>query len=224
MGVFGASMAVELVNDGPVTIVLRRRQRLGSIVPRQRRGCRHLRERSRMTKRRAICSWHRACVQPSSERRSQSRQPARSEGRLRAEGESERPDGGPVQQLGRDRPAHGDDDGHRDHVHAHYQNLTGNPCRPHPHRTEIRHRGCVGLLLRRRRQAALSGCDVGDGDGHDRCCGRARAENQNVQPGDLASVERIIRSGQTYANIHTANSPAGEIRGQVKVHGKHGKH
>jgi CHRD domain len=27
-----------------------------------------------------------------------------------------------------------------------------------------------------------------------------------------------IRSGNTYVNVHTANFPSGEIRGQVKVY------
>ena len=39
------------------------------------------------------------------------------------------------------------------------------------------------------------------------------AQGYNV--GDLASVERAIRAGVTYANMHTAMFPAGEIRGQI---------
>jgi hypothetical protein len=38
---------------------------------------------------------------------------------------------------------------------------------------------------------------------------------QNVTSGDFAAVRRIIASGDAYANIHTVNFPAGEIRGQV---------
>jgi hypothetical protein len=38
---------------------------------------------------------------------------------------------------------------------------------------------------------------------------------QGVQPGDLAAVLRAIRSGASYANMHTANFPNGEIRGQI---------
>jgi hypothetical protein len=42
---------------------------------------------------------------------------------------------------------------------------------------------------------------------------------QGFAAGDLASVLRAIRAGVTYANIHTANFPAGEIRGQIKAGG-----
>jgi hypothetical protein len=38
---------------------------------------------------------------------------------------------------------------------------------------------------------------------------------QGFNAGDLASVERAINAGVTYANMHTAKFPAGEIRGQV---------
>jgi hypothetical protein len=38
---------------------------------------------------------------------------------------------------------------------------------------------------------------------------------QGYNAGDLASVEHAIRAGVAYANMHTANFPAGEIRGQI---------
>jgi hypothetical protein len=38
---------------------------------------------------------------------------------------------------------------------------------------------------------------------------------QGITAGDLASVERAIRAGAAYANMHTANFPTGEIRGQI---------
>jgi hypothetical protein len=38
---------------------------------------------------------------------------------------------------------------------------------------------------------------------------------QNVPAGNFNNAVRILRSGDTYANIHTVNFPAGEIRGQV---------
>ena len=40
---------------------------------------------------------------------------------------------------------------------------------------------------------------------------------QNVASGDFASALNIIRTGEGYANLHTMNFPAGEIRGQVKA-------
>jgi hypothetical protein len=41
---------------------------------------------------------------------------------------------------------------------------------------------------------------------------------QNVPAGSFDAAMRILRSGDAYANVHTANFPAGEIRGQVKSH------
>lgn len=39
---------------------------------------------------------------------------------------------------------------------------------------------------------------------------------QNVTAGDFTGALRIIRSGDAYANVHSINFPAGEIRGQLQ--------
>jgi hypothetical protein len=39
---------------------------------------------------------------------------------------------------------------------------------------------------------------------------------QGVAAGDLTSALEAVRDGNAYANMHTANFPAGEIRGQVR--------
>jgi hypothetical protein len=40
---------------------------------------------------------------------------------------------------------------------------------------------------------------------------------QGIAPGDLAGLFQAIRSGDTYINVHTANFPNGELRGQVQI-------
>jgi CHRD domain-containing protein len=47
---------------------------------------------------------------------------------------------------------------------------------------------------------------------------------QGFMTGDLASVERAIRAGVTYANMHTVNFPNGEIRGQIRAGHGNGDH
>src|SRR5262245_19833495 len=39
---------------------------------------------------------------------------------------------------------------------------------------------------------------------------------QGVAAGEFAEVLQAIRAGSAYANVHTANFPAGEIRGQIE--------
>ena len=42
--------------------------------------------------------------------------------------------------------------------------------------------------------------------------------SQNVSAGDFAGFLKILRVRLGYANVHTTQFPAGEIRGQVSVH------
>ena len=39
--------------------------------------------------------------------------------------------------------------------------------------------------------------------------------NQGIPPGGFAKIVAAMRAGEAYANIHTSNFPAGEIRGQI---------
>jgi len=43
---------------------------------------------------------------------------------------------------------------------------------------------------------------------------------QQLAAGDLVAVITAIRAGAAYANVHTALSPGGEIRGQIRTVGK----
>jgi CHRD domain len=42
-------------------------------------------------------------------------------------------------------------------------------------------------------------------------------ETQQLKAGDLAAVLIAIQAGAAYANVHTAVSPGGEIRGQIRT-------
>ena len=46
---------------------------------------------------------------------------------------------------------------------------------------------------------------------------------QGIAAGDLTSALEAVRDGSAYANMHTANFPGGEIRGQVRRGKGHGK-
>jgi len=45
---------------------------------------------------------------------------------------------------------------------------------------------------------------------------------QSLAAGDFEEFVRAIRRGLTYANVHTQQSPGGEIRGQIGSNGKNG--
>jgi hypothetical protein len=47
--------------------------------------------------------------------------------------------------------------------------------------------------------------------------------SQGIAPGNLDAALEAVRSGLSYANMHTTNFPGGEIRGDVSGGAGHGK-
>jgi hypothetical protein len=52
----------------------------------------------------------------------------------------------------------------------------------------------------------------------------AGAEAQGIAAGELGEVIAAMRAGATYVNVHTTGRPGGEIRGQIGVKGRRGRH
>jgi len=49
----------------------------------------------------------------------------------------------------------------------------------------------------------------------------AQARGQGLGTGEFAELIRAIRSGNTYANVHSVTFPGGETRGQIRAHDDH---
>jgi hypothetical protein len=100
-----------------------------------------------------------------------------------------------------------------------FSNLTGNPAAAHLHFGQRGVNGGVFLFLcgggnQPACPAATSGTITGTASAANVV---AQNPDQGIPAGDFAAALRAIRSGETYANMHTAKFPGGEIRGQVKV-------
>ena len=98
-----------------------------------------------------------------------------------------------------------------------YQNLSGPPAAAHIHFGQARTNGGVMVFFcggggKPACPAATSGTVTGTIVAADVVGPVA----QGIDPGDLASVLRAIRSDAAYANMHSAKYPGGEIRGQLR--------
>lgn len=100
-----------------------------------------------------------------------------------------------------------------------YSGLTGNPLAAHLHFGQKAVSGGVFLFLcgggnQPACPAATSGTIKGTATAANVV---AQNPDQGIPAGDFAAAVRAIKSGETYANMHTPKFPVGEIRGQVKV-------
>ena len=66
-------------------------------------------------------------------------------------------------------------------------------------------------------QQASTGAATGSFNASDVFPAVSGGADQGIKQGDFAGLLRIIRSGIAYANIHTTQFPAGEIRGQIHI-------
>jgi hypothetical protein len=97
-----------------------------------------------------------------------------------------------------------------------YRNLTGAPLFAHIHIGQRGVNGGVSVFLcggggKPACPASTSGTVKGEIVAAD--VGAIPA--QGFAAGDFASLARAIKSGVTYANMHTPNFPTGEVRGQI---------
>ena len=101
--------------------------------------------------------------------------------------------------------------------HLEYSGLSGPPLVAHVH---IGQRGVSGsvsfFLCGGGGKPACPASTSGTVDGTVAAADVLGPANQGFDPGDLASVEKAIRGGVAYANMHTTKFPAGEIRGQLE--------
>jgi len=100
-----------------------------------------------------------------------------------------------------------------------FNNLTGNPLAAHIHFAQKKVNGGVMVFFcggggKPACPAATSGTVTGTITAAD-IVGPAAQGIPPAPNGQFADVVRAIRTGNAYANMHTAMFPAGEIRGQV---------
>jgi hypothetical protein len=97
-----------------------------------------------------------------------------------------------------------------------YQNLTAAPGAAHVHFGPTRVNGGVMVFFcGGGGQAACPTTTSGTVTGTIAAANVVGPAAQGIPAGDFADVVRAIRTGNSYANMHTATFPGGEIRGRV---------
>jgi hypothetical protein len=104
-----------------------------------------------------------------------------------------------------------------------FDGLTANPVQSHIHFGKTQENGGVMVFFcggggKPACPAATSGTVTGSISAAD-IVGPAAQGLPAAPAGQFADVVRAIKTGNSYANIHTATFPAGEIRGQIFVVG-----
>lgn len=98
-----------------------------------------------------------------------------------------------------------------------YANLSGPPAAAHIHVGQKSVNGGVSVFFcGGGGQPACPATTSGTVTGNIAAANVVGPTAQGFSVGDLAAVERAIKAGVTYANMHTAKFPGGEIRGQVR--------
>jgi hypothetical protein len=97
-----------------------------------------------------------------------------------------------------------------------YQNLSGPPAVAHIHFGQARTNGSpMVFFCGGGGQPACPTTASGTVTGSITAANVVGPAAQGINPGDLAAVERAIRGGAAYANMHSAKFGSGEIRGQL---------
>src|SRR6476646_3893709 len=100
-----------------------------------------------------------------------------------------------------------------------FANLTSNAILSHLHFGEDHVAGGVMIFLcGGDSQPACPAATFGSFEGTITAANVTGPAGQGITAGDLASALRAVRQGASYANLHSANFPGGELRGQVTVH------
>jgi hypothetical protein len=102
-----------------------------------------------------------------------------------------------------------------------YSNLSGNPAAAHIHLGQKGvSGGVVAFLCGGGGQAPCPGSTSGTVTGTISAANIQALPAQGIAgPADFVEVLAAIKAGVTYANVHTALLPTGEIRGQIKARG-----
>jgi len=101
-----------------------------------------------------------------------------------------------------------------------YQNLTANPAVAHIHFGPTKVNGGVMVFFcGGGGQAPCPAATSGTITGTITAASVVGPAGQGIAVGDFADVVRAIRTGNSYANIHTATFPGGEVRGLVRANG-----